>query len=74
MITKLQFEVVSEWNQKRSLRNFARLYRHGFNYEWVLWRPIWRIWRIFRNTVLTNNYVKLEERYRNYAAEEDTND
>ncbi len=63
-MTELQYNVVCDWNRNHSVKNFLRLYKHGFNYKWLLWRPIWRIWRIFRNTVLSARYIQLERQYK----------
>ena len=62
-MTRLQYEVIRDWNERRTAANFFRVYKHCFDYRYLLWRPLWRIWRIFRNTVLTDKYEKLEQWY-----------
>ena len=62
-LSNVQLNALHDWNQRHSIRNFLRMYRHGFNYKWLIWRPLWRIWRIIRNTYLTDNYLMLEKMY-----------
>lgn len=52
-------QAIREWNKKKSFRNFAQLYREGFTY-YTLWQnPVWRVFRIIRNT-LTGRYLWCE--------------
>ncbi|AOZ97865.1 hypothetical protein bhn_II066 (plasmid) [Butyrivibrio hungatei] len=57
-------EVVSAWISRKSIKNFASLYKYGFLYESVFTRPIWRVYRIIRNTV-THKYDLSVAHYKN---------
>lgn len=44
-------KAVCEWNKKKTIKTFISLYRNGFTYYTLLQNPIWRIYRIAKNTV-----------------------
>lgn len=51
---------VREWNRKKSMRNFMRLYRDGFYYMSLWQNPLWRVYRIIKDT-LTGKYLWCEK-------------
>jgi len=62
------FIAIYNWMEEKSFKNFISLYRYGFTYTGrvsrIFSRPLWRCWRIFRNTYLNNRYAEI-------AADED---
>lgn len=50
MISKNSYNAIDNWNKKKNLKNFCMLYKHGFTYKNLWQRPLWRVWRIIRNT------------------------
>ena len=60
MITKEQYLVIDNWLKEKSLRNFKVLFLLGFNLKgWQ--RPVWKCWRIVRNTWITKKYYNIYE-------------
>ena len=59
MITKKQYEIIDNWNNKKSFKNFCLLYKYGFTYKYLFIRPLWRLWRIFRNTCINKKYLDI---------------
>lgn len=60
MITKVQYLVIDNWLKEKSWQNFKALFILGFNLKgWQ--RPIWKCWRIIRNTWITKNYYNIYE-------------
>ena len=60
MITKEQYLVIDNWLKEKSLRNFKTLFILGFNLKgWQ--RPVWKCWRIVRNTWITKKYYNIYE-------------
>ena len=58
MITKLQYLAIDNWLKEKTLQNFKTLFIVGFNLKgWQ--RPIWKCWRIVRNTWITKNYYNI---------------
>ena len=58
MITKLQYLAIDNWLKKKTVQNFKTLFIVGFNLKgWQ--RPIWKCWRIVRNTWITKNYYNI---------------
>ena len=53
------FEAIYNWMNHKSLKNFCILYRDGFLFNHLWSRPLWRCWRIFRNTYLNNRYNEI---------------
>lgn len=53
------FEAIYNWMNHKSLKNFCVLYRDGFLFNHLWARPLWRCWRIFRNTYLNNRYNEI---------------
>ena len=47
---------IYNWMNHKSLKNFYILYRDGFLFNHLWSRPLWRCWRILRNTHLNNRY------------------
>lgn len=57
-------EAVILWNHKKSFKNFIRLYKKGFEKHSIMFYwPIWKVWRIFKNTYLNNRYKEIEKFY-----------
>ena len=60
MITKIQYLVIDNWLKEKSWQNFKVLFILGFNLKsWQ--RPIWKSWRIVRNTWITKIYYNIYE-------------
>ena len=58
MITKSQYLAIDNWLKEKSLRNFKTLIIFGFNLKcWQ--RPLWKCWRIVRNTWITKTYYDI---------------
>lgn len=57
-MNKEAYAVIVKWVEHKSFKNFLKLYKDGFllNHLWM--RPLWRIWRIIRNTV-TKRYDEI---------------
>lgn len=58
MENKKAYDAIVCWVEKPSVKNFFKLYRDGFTIRFIWWRPLWRIWRIIRNTV-TGKYKQI---------------
>ena len=60
MITKTQYIVIDNWNKNKNWKNFKVLFILGFNLKsWQ--RPIWKCWRIVRNTWVNKKYLEIYE-------------
>lgn len=60
MITKTQYIVIDNWNKNKNWKNFKALFILGFNLKgWQ--RPIWKCWRIVRNTWINKLYLEIYE-------------
>ena len=60
MITKTQYIVIDNWNKNKNWKNFKALFILGFNLKsWQ--RPIWKCWRIVRNTWINKKYLEIYE-------------
>lgn len=60
MITKIQYIAIDNWLKEKTWDNFKALFVLGFNLKkWQ--RPIWKIWRIIRNTWITKIYYNIYE-------------
>ena len=58
MITKVQYLTIDNWLKKKSWKNFKTLFIFGFNLKsWQ--RPVWKCWRIVRNTWITKTYYDI---------------
>lgn len=53
------YMAIYNWVNHKSLKNFCVLYRDGFLFNHLWSRPLWRCWRIFRNTHLNNRYNEI---------------
>ena len=60
MVKPRVYKALLEWERKKSLDNFRRVYRECF----TCGNFIWRTWRIIRNTI-TGRYVEMLEMYEN---------
>lgn len=60
MVKPRVYKALLEWERKKSLDNFRRVYRECFTGG----NFIWRTWRIIRNTI-TGRYVEMLEMYEN---------
>lgn len=58
-INHKSFEAIYNWMNHKSLKNFCILYRDSFLFNHLWSRPLWRCWRIFRNTCLNNRYNEI---------------
>lgn len=55
-MTKEEYaEIYDKWNKEKSFKNFIMVYKYGFTFNSVFRRPLFRVWRIIRNT-LTHRY------------------
>ena len=60
MITKTQYIIIDNWNKNKNWKNFKALFILGFNLKsWQ--RPIWKCWRIVRNTWVNKKYLEIYE-------------
>ena len=60
MITKTQYIVIDNWNKNKNWKNFKALFILDFNLKsWQ--RPIWKCWRIVRNTWINKKYLEIYE-------------
>lgn len=50
---------IYNWMNHRSIKNFFILYREGFDVARSWSRPLWRCWRIFRNTHINHRYQEI---------------
>ena len=58
MITKVQYTAIDSWLKEKTFQNFKTLFIFGFNLKgWQ--RPIWKCWRIIRNTWITKIYYEI---------------
>ena len=55
---KKAYDAIIRWVENPSIKNFFKLYKDGFIIRFIWWRPLWRIWRIIRNTA-TGRYKKI---------------
>ena len=55
---KRGYDAIVNWVENPSIKNFFKLYKDGFTIRFIWWRPLWRIWRIIRNTV-TGRYKEI---------------
>lgn len=53
------YMAIYNWMNRKSLKNFCILYRDGFLFNHLWSRPLWRCWRIFRNTHFNNRYNEI---------------
>lgn len=60
MVKPRVYKALLEWERKKSLDNFRRVYRECFTGG----NFIWRTWRIIRNTI-TGRYAEMLEMYEN---------
>ena len=60
MVKPRVYKALLEWERKKSLDNFRRVYGECFTGG----NFIWRTWRIIRNTI-TGRYVEMLEMYEN---------
>lgn len=59
-------EAITNWNHKKTFYNFICLYKKGFEKHSIMYYcPIWKIWRIFKNTYLNNRYKEIEKLFMN---------
>lgn len=60
MITKVQYLAMDNWLKKKNWKNFKTLFILGFELKgWQ--RPVWKCWRIIRNTWITKIYYNIYE-------------
>lgn len=60
MITKQQYIAIDNWLNDKNFKNFKTLFIVGFNLKkWQ--RPIWKCWRIVRNTWINKIYYNIYE-------------
>lgn len=58
MITKIEYLAIHNWLQKKSWKHFKTLFILGF--ELKAWqKPLWKCWRIVRNTWITKKYYEI---------------
>ena len=55
---KKAYNAIVIWVKNPSIKNFFKLYKDGFLIRFIWWRPLWRIWRIIRNTI-TGRYKEI---------------
>ena len=54
------YKAVSAWNREKSLKNLKHIYVEGFSYEKPSQRPVYRLFKIFKNTI-SGKYKESEE-------------
>lgn len=58
-ISKECYNSVVNWNKKKNFKNFCMVYKYSFRFRYLWQRPLWRTWRIIRNTwILKEKYQK----------------
>lgn len=50
------YNSIANWNRKKNFKNFCMVYKYGFYLEHLWQRPLWRVWRIVRNTWVSKKY------------------
>lgn len=53
------YMAIYNWINHKSIKNFCILYRDGFDFKHLWARPLWRCWRIFRNTHINHRYEEI---------------
>lgn len=53
------YSAVQKWNKKKNLSNFILMYTDGFTYHSSIKNPIFRVYKIIKNTV-TGRYKECE--------------
>ena len=65
---KLFYKAVCQWNKKKNPKTFFTLYRDGFTHYTLRENPVWRVYKIIKNT-LSGKYQwcenELKKRYEN---------
>lgn len=51
------YKAIVNWVKNPSIKNFFRLYK-TFSFRFIWLCPLWRIWRIIRNTI-TGRYKEI---------------
>lgn len=64
MPTEKFYIVISNWVKKKNFKNFCQVYKYGFTYKHLWNRPLWRVWRIIRNTWINKNYQIIYNEYK----------
>ena len=59
---------IQKWNKKKNLSNFILMYTDGFTYHSSIKKPIFRVYRIIKNTV-TGKYKECETLIDNWIKE-----
>lgn len=59
MLNKKQFIAIYNWVNHKSIKTFIAVYRDAFDINFMWWRPLWRCWRIFRNTYINKRYSEI---------------
>lgn len=57
-IPKDGYDSIINWNKKKNFKNFCMVYKYGFTLKYLWQRPLWRVWRIIRNTWILKIYQK----------------
>jgi hypothetical protein len=57
-MNKKTYAAIVKWVEHKSLKNFFKLYKDGFLFNRLWTCPLWRIWRIIRNTI-TKRYDEI---------------
>lgn len=64
---RLFYKAVCQWNKKKNIRTFFVLYRDGFTHYTLRENPVWRVYKIIKNT-LNGRYEwcenELDKRYK----------
>ena len=55
-VPKTYYDAVDAWNKKKNLKNFYGVYVNGFRFKHLWQRPLWRVWRVIRNTWINKKY------------------
>lgn len=55
------FLAVCAWNHKKNLQTFKDIYKHCSEVKRLTYRPLWRLYIIFKHTWIDHRYKKIEE-------------
>lgn len=62
------YKAIQQWNKKKNLSNFILMYTDGFTYHSPIENPIFRVYRIIKNTV-SGKYKKCEALFDSWVKE-----
>lgn len=57
------YPIWCDWNHKKSIKNFIKVYKKTFTHFTFSENPIWRIYKIFKNTI-SGKYEEIEKNFK----------